>query len=240
MGFPADEKFTHGIDVNFTSKTTGVFNVTNNSIENVTGDAIHMQINGPSHFHFITLNGNQIALYSNSTGKAISLASTDVGDLSDVAIVGNVFQSDGTARSAIQLTNCDNITLAANVLVDSFTSLYTNTGSTNVIEIGGGVSDHGGLTGLSDDDHTNLLNETRHDALDHGGLDGIGSSLITVDPGAVTYDDSGDDVELSIVAKWGHDGTDPYFNDAGVTAGEEAALVFDPETRDFAVVPYEE
>lgn len=63
---------------------------------------------------------------------------------------------------------------------------------------------------------------------------------ITVDPGTPTYDDSGPDVEVTIASKWGHDGTDPYFNDAGVTAGEEAALVFDPATRDFAVVPYQE
>ena len=30
---------------------------------------------------------------------------------------------------------------------------------------GGGVTDHGALTGLGDDDHTQYLNETRHDAL---------------------------------------------------------------------------
>lgn len=33
-----------------------------------------------------------------------------------------------------------------------------------------GVTDHGALTGLADDDHLNLLNQTRHDALDHTGL----------------------------------------------------------------------
>lgn len=39
----------------------------------------------------------------------------------------------------------------------------------------GGVTDHGALTGLSDDDHTQYLNETRHDLLDHSGLTGIPS-----------------------------------------------------------------
>jgi len=33
-----------------------------------------------------------------------------------------------------------------------------------------GVQDHGDLTGLSDDDHTQYLNEARHDADDHSGL----------------------------------------------------------------------
>lgn len=37
-----------------------------------------------------------------------------------------------------------------------------------------GVSDHGELAGLADDDHTNYLNETRHDLLDHTGLTGVG------------------------------------------------------------------
>jgi hypothetical protein len=32
------------------------------------------------------------------------------------------------------------------------------------------TADHGGLTGLSDDDHSQYLNETRHDADDHSGL----------------------------------------------------------------------
>ena len=32
---------------------------------------------------------------------------------------------------------------------------------------GGGVTDHGALTGLADDDHTQYLNTTRHNALDH-------------------------------------------------------------------------
>lgn len=32
------------------------------------------------------------------------------------------------------------------------------------------VGDHGGLSGLGDDDHTQYLNESRHEAVDHSGL----------------------------------------------------------------------
>jgi hypothetical protein len=37
-----------------------------------------------------------------------------------------------------------------------------------------GVSDHGALTGLGDDDHTQYFNDTRHDAHDHTGVPGVG------------------------------------------------------------------
>lgn len=53
---------------------------------------------------------------------------------------------------------------------------------------GGGVTDHGALTGLTpDDDHPQYLTETRHDALDHTGLPGVGTGgtgplLISDDP----------------------------------------------------------
>lgn len=50
---------------------------------------------------------------------------------------------------------------------------------------GGGVTDHGALTGLADDDHTQYLNETRHDLLDHTGLPGVGGGGVT-DHGALT------------------------------------------------------
>lgn len=44
----------------------------------------------------------------------------------------------------------------------------------------GGASDHGNLSGLGDDDHTHYLNESRHDALDHSGLTGIGDTGVVV------------------------------------------------------------
>lgn len=45
----------------------------------------------------------------------------------------------------------------------------------------GGTVDHGVLTGLADDDHTQYLNETRHDALGHGGV-GVGELMISDTP----------------------------------------------------------
>jgi lysophospholipase L1-like esterase len=65
-----------------------------------------------------------------------------------------------------------------------------------------------------------------------------GRRLLTVDAGTPTYDDSGADVVISLASNWGYDADGPYYNSAGVTAGEEAILAFDPDVGDFAVVPY--
>ena len=75
-----------------------------------------------------------------------------------------------------------------------------------------GVTDHGALTGLADDDHTQYLNETRHDLLDHAGLTGVAGRIITVDPGTPTVADSGDDLVVSIASVWGYDGDGPYYD----------------------------
>jgi hypothetical protein len=242
-----DHEFIDGIVVAVAAGVdTSVLLVTNTSIENVSRHGISITSASTGRWRWISILGNQFGLWSNDTGRAISITPTNTDDVTDIVISSNLFNTNGTARAAIRLANVDNVTLVGNNFnTDGFNALWSDGGgNTNIHEIGAGITDHGMLGGLGDDDHTNLLNETRHDALDHTGLTGVGSgsggSLVTVDPGAVTYDDTGDDVEVSIVAKWGHDGSDPYFNDAGVTAGEEAALVFDPDSRDFAVVPYEE
>lgn len=45
------------------------------------------------------------------------------------------------------------------------------------IEAAGGVTDHGALTGLADDDHTQYLNTARHNALDHSTA--LGTAALT-------------------------------------------------------------
>lgn len=46
---------------------------------------------------------------------------------------------------------------------------------------GGGVTDHGDLTGLVDDDHSQYLNETRHDADDHSALQIVEAQITDLD-----------------------------------------------------------
>jgi hypothetical protein len=234
------QKFTHGVDLALSGATaTGVLLISNSSIENVTGDGIHGTQVGTSTYTQIIIHGNQIGLASNNSGKAISLVAEDAGALSVILIGLNTFRTNGTARSAVQITNCDYVTFVGNLLSLNFTSLYTNTTSTNVTEITAGVTDHGALTGLADDDHPQYLTDAEHDAVDHTGLPGVGGAgLLTVDAGSPTYDDSGADVVISLSSKWGHDADGPYFNSVGVTSGEEAILAVDTLTGEFAVVPY--
>lgn len=46
---------------------------------------------------------------------------------------------------------------------------------------GGGVTDHGALTGLADDDHSQYLNVTRHDADDHSALQIVEAQITDLD-----------------------------------------------------------
>ena len=168
MGYPVDQKFTHGIDLALSGATaTGILLISNCSIENVTGDGIHVTQVGTSTYTQIIIHGNQIGLASNNSGKAISLVAEDASALSAILISSNIFRTNGTARSAVQITNCDNVTFVGNLLSLNFTSLYTNTTSTNVTEISSGVTDHGALTGLADDDHTQYILRTEAQTVGH-------------------------------------------------------------------------
>ena len=95
------------------------------------------------------------------------MVAEDASALSAILISSNIFRTNGTARSAVQITNCDNVTFVGNLLSLNFTSLYTNTTSTNVTEISSGVTDHGALTGLADDDHTQYILRTEAQTVGH-------------------------------------------------------------------------
>lgn len=77
----------------------------------------------------------------------------------------------------------------------------------------------------------------------YGSYPGTGSAttsanFFTVDPGTPTYDDTSG-VEVSLTSKFGIDSNgDPYFNDAGVTSGEEAALMRDSSNGTYFLRPY--
>lgn len=64
-------------------------------------------------------------------------------------------------------------TVLGGVKVDGTTVLISNGVISSTGGSGGGVTDHGLLTGLSDDDHTQYLNNTRHAATDHAGVTGV-------------------------------------------------------------------
>ena len=92
---------------------------------------------------------------------------------------------------------------------DIFTQIFTDasTGYTYLSELGGyeeliryidesentgGVSDHGALTGLTDDDHTQYLTEGRHTALDHS-TGGHYEVIVSGSPPVAVTNEAGDD-----------------------------------------------
>jgi hypothetical protein len=63
--------------------------------------------------------------------------------------------------------------------------------------------------------------------------------VICVDPGTPTYD-TGSPPGITMATDWGVDGSGlPYYDDGGATAGEEAALFYDPLTDHYFLIAYE-
>ena len=94
-------------------------------------------------------------------------------------------------------------------------------------DLPGGASDHGALTGLADDDHTQYFNTTRHDAddhsaVDHGGILGLSDDdhtqyLLAAGTRAATY--------LEVSGLTGATGSSPRFV-GGTTTGAPASGTF--------------
>jgi hypothetical protein len=120
-------RFAYGIDVAVaTGVTTSDLIIIGNSLENVTTDAIRVAMTGTGAFGYVVITGNQCGLFSNNSGRAVTLSGSG---LVAGMIAGNVWKTDGTARAAISVTNSTNIRIGPNVL-DTFNAEYTNSGGT--------------------------------------------------------------------------------------------------------------
>ena len=64
------------------------------------------------------------------------------------------------------------------------------------------------------------------------------TGMICVDPGTLTIDD-GDPFGVTIQSVWGIDGTTPYYDDAFVADGDEAALFYDPLVAQYTLIAYD-
>lgn len=66
------------------------------------------------------------------------------------------------------------------------------------------------------------------------------AGLIPVDTGSVAYDTSTPgEIGITVTSDWGVDSGVAYYDDGGASAGEEAALFWDPATSQYAVIPFE-
>lgn len=79
------------------------------------------------------------------------------------------------------------------------TKTVLNPGGTETLEIAVNYTalDHGGLAGLSDDDHTQYLNTTRHAAIDHTGL--VHAAVTVVDTGTIDFTLTGQQITASVI-----------------------------------------
>jgi hypothetical protein len=72
--------FTRGIDASVSGSTI-IFLFTNNSIENITGDAVYFTMTGGAIYQDISFTNNEFGLYSNNSGYCINIVSPNVGDI---------------------------------------------------------------------------------------------------------------------------------------------------------------
>lgn len=130
--------FTTGVDVSLgTGIDTSILLISACSFENVTGDAISIATTSTGKFKLINIIGCQVGLYSNNTGRAVKISAastgTGSGSIAAITIDGGTFYTNGTARAAVELVNCDNIVLGDFALV-GFNARYTSSAATNITD----------------------------------------------------------------------------------------------------------
>jgi hypothetical protein len=126
-------RFTNSIDIAPSAADTGNVQIVNCSLENVSGDGIHV---AGSRWHDIIIYGCEFGISyvgGNNVGQAI-----DIND-QDYVIVANCTLRGGTTPVAIALTNVNHARLVGNINI-TFSAMSSTSGCTDVIEVGGVTS----------------------------------------------------------------------------------------------------
>jgi hypothetical protein len=143
-----DTLAVHGIDLAIpTGVITGILLIANTSIENVSGDAIHGTTAGTGLWGGVTLSNVQVGLWTNNTGYALNLVGASAGKFTDVSLVGCRFHTDGTARTAVQLTNVARAHIGP-VVLDGFNKVVDTTTSTGIRDATGSVGNEVAISGV--------------------------------------------------------------------------------------------
>lgn len=143
------KKFNHGIDVAVASSlATADLLVSNTSIENVRTHGIKMTTSsGTSTWAFVILTGLQIAVY-NTTGNAINIAATTLGDVKYVEISNSAFAANaGSSQYAISLTKV-NVAKVDGQSLEFGGGFLTTSGCTSVFDASGGVGNNVYISGV--------------------------------------------------------------------------------------------
>ena len=239
---PAGGRFVDGIRFALaTGLNTSILVIADVSIENVSGDAIDIATVGTATFSQVMIDNVQVGLYTNNAGRAVKVTAAAAGGfaspggITGVAIEGLMALTDGTARAAVELTNVDVVTLGERTLLSNFTSLYTGSGNTNVSDSASG----GGASAFDDLTDVTITSIAAGDEPRWDGSAWVNTGpLICVDPGSITVD-PGPPFGVTLATDWGVDAGQPYYDDAGAAAGDEAALFYDPLTGGYCLVTYD-
>lgn len=139
-------QFVTGLDIAMgTGSSTSVLTLTGTSIENVTGDAVSIVTTGTGNYGLVSIAGLQVGLHDNNTGRAVKVSAASTGSfgtagtIAGVVVDSSTFYTNGTARAAIALTNCDNIVLG-DIAILGFNARYTSSGATNITDGNGAPS----------------------------------------------------------------------------------------------------
>lgn len=111
--------------------TTGQFMVDNCSLENWATNGILIDNSGAT-WKDLIIRGNQFGTYGSQTGAGIKINSANVGDLSEVVIIGNSFRGVSGQTYAINLTKVNNARIGSNVFT-GYVNLLTTTSCTNIV-----------------------------------------------------------------------------------------------------------
>lgn len=142
--FASAHLFQHGIDISFSGATgTGDYLISNCSIENVSGNGIHVATDATASMHQVQIANVQIGLLGVNANNAIVVAAGSANSIETVLISDSILAGNGSV-AAISLTDVGGVRLSNIYTSGAFTSVYAKSGTTVVFDdtgmIGGGVA----------------------------------------------------------------------------------------------------
>lgn len=154
-----NKRFATGIDLSV-AVTTVILHIANCSFENFRTYGIRAASTAGA-WKSISIVGCEFGPWGDTDAVPISMDAGTIGQLSYIVIDDIVALNDvSSTKRVVELTDIDHATIGQIEQLNFVGKLQT-TSCTNITDnTTGSVSDHGALTGLTDDDHTQYLKET--------------------------------------------------------------------------------
>lgn len=146
--YASSHLFTDAISIAFASgEGSGLYLLANNSLENFSGNGVHVTVDATSSLSTLILNGNEIAGLGVNTNPAVNVNVASGGSANGLLFVNNVLRGDPSASGAFSFTNVGQALVGKNSL-SGFTTLYTQSGST-ITDASGSIGSSVAVTGAT-------------------------------------------------------------------------------------------